>query len=443
MDWNRSEKIERIAAYFRSGEKARKDIALGMELEHFVLDEKTKRRIPFCGPEGVHDSLLEVIKRKCVASYTDRVIREGDILLGVDTPDFAVSIEPGAQFEVSLQRNLDIASLEARYLEAIDCVGGIFRMKGQSLLAMGYDPQTRIEEIDLLPKDRYRIMNRYLGEHGMYSRNMMRQSCALQVIVDYTSEADFVRKYQALSAMVPIFYTLFDSTAHFEGAPVKKHNMRQEIWRGTDPARTGIPKFAFDPDLQYEAYAEWILDLPTLFVPVVGDDGKVKDCETGDETLETLLDRAKDTAQADAWIEHALSIVFPDIRLKRYLEIRVMDEVPAPFAFGAAALFKGLLYDDDVLDQLVETFREADWNIVERGKNSGRDNGIQGYYFKDYFANWGMKLLDMAQGGLPEEEHRYLEPLRKLWGNLDTPRSLFERIEKEKGLRAAIEAFEV
>lgn len=443
LGWNREQKIERIVSFFRSGEKEKKDYAIGMELEHFVIDAKTKARIPFEGPEGVHDSLIEIIKCKCVASFAERVIREGEILLGVETPDFAVSIEPGAQFELSMERNISIENLENQYQEALNCVERIFREKGQKLLTIGYDPIERIENIDLLPKDRYRVMNRYLGERGKYSRNMMRQSCALQVIVDYSSEDDFKRKYRTLSAMTPILYTLFDSIAYFEGKLVDHFNMRQEIWRATDPARTGVFEKAFDDDFGYRSIAEWVLGLPTLFVPVKGEDGKIQDVETGEETLESLLDKAKDEPQAQAWIEHALSIVFPDIRVKKYLEIRVMDEVPRQYAFGAAAMFKGLLYDETVFDELEKTFRDANANIVERGKNSGRDNGIQGYYFKDYFAHWGIRLLDMAKRGLEEKEQRYLEPLYELWGNLDTPRTLFERIEKEEGMHAAIEAFEV
>jgi len=296
-----------------------------------------------------------------------------------------------------------------------------------------------VEAIPLIPKARYRIMNDYLNEKGELARSMMRQSCALQVAVDFASEADMVKKMRVLSALSPILYTLTDSVKYFGGELVPHYNMRQRIWRNTDPARTGLTPSVFDPDFGYAAYARWVLDRPILFMP--GENGEAE--AVGEQTLSEALDAVNTESMVERLVVHAMSIVFPDLRLKRYIEVRQMDEIPEEYAFGMTALIKGLVYDARNLDELAEYFKEATVSMVERGKNSGNDNGIQGYYYSDYFAHWGIRLAEMAERALPEEEAVLIGPLKAMWQNLDTPRLQFERIEQVAGYAQAIEAFEV
>lgn len=432
--WSREKKLEQIVAMMRKNCRDGGCREVGIELEHFIIDRETKRRQFYEGARGVH-RVLEALSAKKLGHD---VYLEGH-LIGIEAPEYAISIEPGAQFEISVAHDASILSLREKYRRALRVVFPVLDEYKETLLTLGVDPVNPIEEIPLIPKMRYEIMNRRLHEKGSLARAMMRQSCALQIALDYCDEADFVEKYRILSAMSPILYTLFDNSPRRGGEELVHFNMRQEIWRNTDPARTGIVPGTFDEGFGFAKYAEWILGNAPLFVPRT--DGTIY--ESNDRPLAELLDEASSEEEAMLLIRHAMSIVFPDIRLKNYLEIRIMDEVPEEMAFGAAAMLKGLLYCKENQRALAAVFAPATEEMVERGKNSGRDNGIQGYYFSDYFAHWGLRLLDLANRGLPEEERALLAPLRTLWDGLDTPRLLFEQIEREAGFTAAIAAFEV
>lgn len=436
MEWwkDREGRIQRIADYMRSGCKERDNLLIGIELEHFVVDKDTWKRKFYGDENGVLDILRELAD-----SGEFHVTELEGHLIGVENDEYAISIEPGAQFEISVERKRCISKLSEGYRKALARVRPLLEKRNLTLLTIGLDPDNKIEDIPMIPKKRYEVMNRYLNEKGSLARAMMRQSCALQVAIDYVDEEDFAKKYRVLSAMSPILYTLFDSAAYRGGEKVGHYNMRQEIWRNTDNDRCGIVPGVFDEGFGFRRYAEWILGIPPLFRPLPG--GSVE--ETGEKTLDELLPDSADEEAAQALMEHAMSIVFPDVRAKRYLEVRMMDEVPEAFAFGAAAMIKGLMYSPENLERLAREFAPATESMVERGKNSGRDNGIQGYYFSKYFAAWGLELLDLAERGLPESERPMLAPLRKMWSGLDTPRLVFECIESNRGRKAAIAAFEV
>lgn len=427
-------KINYIASYIRAGEVPCESFDMGIELEHFIIEKATKRRVFYEGEHGVHSILMRLAENP----KFETVHAEGH-LIGMRCPDFEISIEPGAQFEISVHHNRSVRELNRLYHEALDDVWPILDEKGLTLLTIGLDPKNRVEDIPLIPKARYAIMNEYLHARGALARSMMRQSCALQVAVDFDSEADMVRKMRVLSALSPILYTLTDSVKYFGGEVVDHYNMRQTIWRSTDDARTGLIPGVFDDDFGYEAYARWVLGRPILFMP--GPNGEAE--PTGDQTLSEALDAVESEASAEQLVVHAMSIVFPDLRLKRYIEVRQMDEIPEEYAFGMAALIKGIIYDTRNLEELAEYFREASVAMVERGKSSGHDNGIQGYYYSDYFAHWGIRLAEMAERALPADERVLLTPLKAMWNNLDTPRLQFERIERVASYDQAIEAFEV
>lgn len=431
---SRQKRNDFVVAYIQSGEKERTDFKVGIEFEHFVIDEKTKVRRSYYEDGGVRDILERIAQLDGMTG-----IYEGDNILGISAQGFDISIEPGAQFEISVERQNTVNQLQEEYREALAIISPVFHELGAGLLTLGLDPVTTIDNIPLIPKKRYEVMDSYLSQQGIHARTMMRQSCALQIAIDYSNPDDFKRKFRVASALSPILYTLFDNTAYYEGEKVVHFNMRQKVWRNMDNDRSGLIPHVFDADFSYDTYADWLLDVPILFIPAA--DGSIE--ETGRMTLNEALANAKTQDEADRIMEHGLSIVFPDVRAKRYIELRQMDEVPSRFAYGAAAMLKGIFYNAESLEKLDKYFAEISEDLVERGKNSGSDNGIQGYYFSKYFAQWGLELLDLAEKGIEEEEKRYLEDLRKLWDNLDTPRLLFERVEEEEGFNAAITAFQV
>lgn len=432
--WTREEKIAHITAVAERGVSSENKREVGIELEHFLIDRDTKKRRFYGEPGGVQEVLEQIGALPGFAS-----VRSHGHILGAQARDYAISIEPGAQFEISVRHDPSVRVLQKRYQDALTRICPVLEKYNLTLLTIGLDPENTVDAIPVIPKERYRIMTEYLSAQGAYATTMMRRSCALQVSLDYSNEADFVRKFRVLSALSPILYTLFDSAALLEKKPVPSYNMRQEVWRQTDPARCGIVPGTFDATFGFRRYAEWVLGIAPLFIPQA--DGSVR--ETGAQSLDRLLDTLPTEEERRVLIAHALSIVFPDVRLKEFLEVRMMDEVPGNLAFGAAVLLKGLLYDEENLHFLETEFADASESMVARGKNSGRDNGIQGYYFSDYFAHWGVRLADRAKRAVSGAEGEFLDDLRRMWDQLDTPRSIFEREMRMHGYESALSMFEV
>lgn len=428
------EKIRCITDVIRGGYTERIHWQVGPEMEHFVFDRQSGKRVMYPGERGV-----EGILQAFMHHHPDwRATWEEGHLLALEKCGSSITLEPGAQLEFSLAPSESVLILQRRYQEMLDAMYEILDPLGYMLVAIGLDPFNKVDDIPLLPKSRYHMMDAYLRHTGDLARTMMRKSAALQVSLDIESDADFCRKYRVLTALSPILYTLFDSAVDNEGRRITSYNARQEIWRRTDPARTGFVPDVFSLDFGVESYADWVLSAPPIFLP---KDGKV--VSTGNRPLRDLLDEARDEEELDRFVRHGMSIVFPDVRAKQVLEIRMMDAVSGPYTFGAMALLKGLFYHSDTLDRLEERFTpmQADW--VERGKNAGRDNGIQAYYHGDYFAHWGTTLCAMAREGLSEPEAALLAPLEKMWDNLDTPRLEIERAVEQGGWLAALRKQEV
>lgn len=428
------EKRRQITNVIRAGYTDRIRWQVGPEIEHFVLDRQSGKRILYPGENGI-----EGILRAFAQRHTDWTTTwEEGHLLALEKLGSSITLEPGAQLEFSLAPSESVAIIQRRYQAMLDDLYEILDPLGYMLVTIGLDPFNAVEDIPLLPKSRYHMMDAYLCNTGDLARTMMRKSAALQVSVDVGSDRDFCSKYRVLTALSPILYTLFDSAVDNEGKRLTTYNARQEIWRRTDPARTGFPADVFSADFGVDRYADWVLSAPPIFLP---KDGKV--VATGNRPLHELLDEAKDEEELDRFVRHGMSIVFPDVRAKQVMEIRMMDSIAAPYAFGAMALFKGLLYNMDTLRRLEERFTpmQADW--VERGKNAGRDNGIQAYYHGDYFAHWGTALCAMAREGLSEQEAAFLVPLEKMWNNLDTPRLEIERLVEREGWTETLRKLEV
>lgn len=430
---SQAEKRRLITRRIREGYKDRIRWMLGPEIEHLVVDD-AGRRIMYPGADGV-----EGILQALAARHLDwTVIAPNGHIIGLESATNAISLEPGAQFEFSLPPASTATELFASYRKAVADVYEVLEERGAHLVTLGLDPTNAVDAIPLIPKTRYAIMDEHMGARGSLSRVMMRKSCAFQLSIDVGSDADFITKYRLLVALSPILYTLFDSAVDDEGVRLDSHNFRQEVWSHTDPVRSGFPAQVFDEAFSVDAYADWVLSVPPIF-RMEGEDV----VRTGDRPLSDVLDDVATIEEAEALVMHGMSIVFPDVRAKRVLEIRAMDSVAPAYAFGAAALIKGLFYNRENLNTLSDLFTPMTAQWVERGKRSGRDHGIQGYYHSDYFANWGLGLIRLARRALNPDEAALLDPLERLWDNLDTPKSELSRWVDREGWPQALSHIEV
>ncbi|MDO5649000.1 MAG: glutamate-cysteine ligase family protein [Gallicola sp.] len=425
MDYQKQ--IDAVVQYIKSGEKEVRDFSIGVEMEHFILHNDSLKTVSYYGQEGVGSSLLEIAE----SSDSYDLYKEGDYILGLSREKVDISTEPGSQFEVAVDFHIDISVLEKRYAAFLKEAIGIFEKKDQRIVTLGYHPVTKIEEIKILPKKRYDFMYNYFKTKGDMAHNMMKGTCALQIIIDFKEEEDFKKKYRVANILSPVLYALFDNSYIFEGEPYEEYNLREKIWENTDKDRSGIFELAFQEEVSYRTYAEKILNTPLIFMEEEG-----KQVSAGKKTLKDVLDPDKNN---DELIFHALSIVFPDVRVKRYLELRMMDSVPYPLNFSCIGLVKGLFYNEKNLEALYQDSLEIQYEDVMAGKKEIRAKGLQGMYKGKTILEWGKKITAMAEDGLPEEEKHYLEPLKALLEEGKNPRDQFEELYEKEGLRQAVD----
>lgn len=384
--------------YFKSNEKSLDNLNMGPEYEYFIVHRDTYETVSFYGEKGI-----EYIFKRLVDLGWEPVY-EGDYILGASFEDLSVTTEPGGQFEFSNMYKGSLKELKETYVRFFEILLPILDELNYDIVAMGYHPVTKIEDIKLLPKSRYDSMFNYFQKHGTMSHNMMKGTCALQFSIDFTSEEDYIKKSVVANGLVNILYSIFENAYFFEGEETH-HNIRARIWENTDPQRSGLSKNAFLDD-SYGGYADYILNTPSIFGYV---DGEMT--YTGDTLIGELIDENSSKEE----IEHLLTMVFPDVRTKKFIEVRMMDSVPYPYNFSAFALIKGLLYDDENLEKLYDTFKNLTREEVYRSRKSMYEIGEEATYMDKSLKDWKKEIVDMARSGLESEDAKYLDVLDELF----------------------------
>lgn len=414
------EKIQKIVDYIKSGEKSETNFKVGFEAEHFTVDKDSLNTARYKQKDGVSDLLEEVKELGYEPSY------ENGNIMGLRRDGNSISIEPAAQFELAFDAASSIDELFENYKQAMEDIIPIFEKENKLLLQVGYQPKEKIDDIEMIPKQRYKYMYDYFEEFGgALAHNMMKGSCSLQVAIDYKDEYDFRKKYFVANAISPFLYSIFDNAYIFEGKVYDKHNLRQTIWEQCDKDRTGIYSFSFDDDLSYETYAKKILKTPSIFI-----ERDKKEVFTKDKTFEEVMDQDSSTDM----IYHAISIVFPDVRVKKYIEVRMPDNIPYPYNFAAIALIKNIFYDEDVLDYVYEKFSDMTYESVQDLKKIATIQGIQALYKEKRIYEWMLDIIDKI-----EEDRKYIDPLIVLLEKQITPRDIYENLYKESPQKAAYE----
>lgn len=424
MDYSRQ--VSEISNYFRSHEKTKDAFKIGVELEHFIVDLDSLRTISYYGENGVAETLKEL------ETFGYEGIYEGEYILGLKKDKKTVTLEPGSQFELSIDASINIKDLEDEYLDFLKDVLPILEKKNQGLLTTGYHPVTKIDEIKLLPKKRYDYMFNYFKTRGSHAHNMMKGTCALQVALDYSSEEDYRKKFRVTNALSPVLYTLFENAYYFENEVSEIHNIRAFIWENCDTDRSGIAEGALDEDFGYDKYAEYILNRPPIFIK---REGEGKEVYTGAKKVRELFD--PDNYRVEE-LEHILTMFFPDVRTKKYLEIRMMDSIPYNLNFSVIALLKGLIYDEENLDRLYNKSLELDIEEVCECRREMMTKGLKANLKGRSILEIGKELAVLAKKGLPEDERKYLKPLEEMLAKGKNP----YEITKERAVNGKKEALQ-
>jgi glutamate--cysteine ligase len=351
---------DELVAWIAAGEKPPERFRLGTEHEKFAFFRSDLAPVPYEGPRGGIRDLLDGL----AARLGWEPIMEGDHPIGLSDPvgGGAISLEPGGQFELSGAPLADIHATRAELEAHLSALKAVADPLGIGFLSLGHSPLWSRDQTPVMPKARYRIMSEYMPKVGSRGLDMMFRTSTVQVNLDFASEADMVAKLRVSLSLQPVATALFAASPLTEGRLNGLKSMRSEIWRDTDKARTGMLPFAFEPGMGYEAYVDWALDVPLYFLKR-GD--RYIDVSGGSfrELLDGRLAAAPgERATIADWANH-LGTLFPEVRLKRYLEMRGADAGPLPSLVALPAFWVGLLYDGAALDQawqLVKGWSEKD-----------------------------------------------------------------------------------
>ena len=346
-----------LLAEFEKGEKPRERWRIGTEHEKFVYRLADHRAPSWEEEGGIRDLLMGLTE------FSWEPVLEGGKVIALSGPDGTISLEPAGQLELSGAALTDLhqtCAEAARHLEQAKAIGDRL---GLGFLGVGMWPDKTREELPWMPKGRYAIMRRYMPLVGNLGLDMMQRTCTIQTNLDYSSEADMVKKFRVGLALQPVATALFANSPFTEGKPNGFKSFRSHIWEDTDPDRTGMLPFVFEDGFGYERWCDYALDVPMYFV---FRDGKYIDV-AGQSFRDFLkgelpgLPGEKPT-KAD-WTDH-LSTAFPEVRLKSFLEMRGADGGPWNRICALPALWVGLLYADEALDAAWD--RVKHWSIEER-----------------------------------------------------------------------------
>ena len=353
------ESREDLISVLAGGEKPPERWRIGTEHEKFVYRVEDKRAPSYDEPGGIRDLL------NGLTEFGWRPVIENGNVIALSGPDGTISLEPAGQFELSgaALENLHQTCAEAgRHLNQCKAVG---EQLGVGFLGLGMWPDKARADLPVMPKGRYKIMLNYMPKVGSLGLDMMLRTCTIQVNLDYSSEADMVKKFRVGLALQPVATALFANSPLTESKPNGYRSFRSHIWEDTDPDRTGMLPFVFEDGFGYERYLDYALDVPMYFVYREG-----RYIDVAGESFRAFLDGKLpqlpgQKPRLSDFVDH-LSTIFPEVRLKSFLEMRGADGGRWGRICALPALWVGLLYDQTALDAAWDLVK--DWSIEERSK---------------------------------------------------------------------------
>ncbi|OAB60282.1 glutamate--cysteine ligase [Leptolyngbya valderiana BDU 20041] len=388
-----------LAAWLESGCKPPEAWRIGTEHEKFGFHYDTLAPLPYAGPRGIR-AVLEGLAEQ----FQWNVIEEDGLPIALNKPDgCSITLEPGGQLELSggLLDNLHQTCNEVNTHLAE--VRQVAEPLGIGFLGMGFHPTARREDIEWMPKARYVIMRNYMPKVGSLGHDMMKRTCTVQVNLDFSSEADMVAKFRASLALQPIATALFANSPFLEGKPSGFQSYRSQVWTDTDPDRTGMLPWVFEDSMGFERYVDWMLDVPMYFVRRQGRYIDVAGRSFRDFMAGRLPGLEGDYPTLSDWEDH-LTTAFPEVRLKRFLEMRGADGGPWKRLCALPAFWVGLLYDSDNLEACLALTR--DWSLDQRQalREDVARLGLSARIGERSVQDIARELLDMARQGLARRQ---------------------------------------
>ncbi|HSI41840.1 MAG TPA: glutamate--cysteine ligase [Xanthobacteraceae bacterium] len=426
VDTQTIEHRDELVAWIEEGCKPPSRFRIGTEHEKFPFRLQDHSPVPYEGADGI-----EALLRGLGALNGWDPIEEHGTIIGLADPvsGGAISLEPGGQFELSGAPLVSIHETCAEVNGHLEQVREVATPLGLGFLGLGMSPKWTLAQTPVMPKGRYRIMANYMPKVGTAGLDMMFRTCTVQVNLDFSTEADMVQKLRVGLALQPVATALFANSPFTEGKPNGFLSYRSEIWRDTDNARAGMMPFAFDPGMGFERYVDYALDVPMYFIKR-GDDY----IDVAGSSFRDLLAARHpavpgERATISDWANH-LTTLFPEVRLKRYLEMRGADGGPWARLCALPALWTGLYYDQASLDAAWDLAKG--WSTAEQQAardavpRLGLDATIAGRPMLDV----AREVVAIARAGLARrdkrdsqgrDETRFLAPLEQSLADGETP----------------------
>ena len=353
------ESHDQLAAYVASGEKPRADWRIGTEHEKFGFQWDTLDPLPYDGPRGIL-AMLEGLRDR----FGWAEVRESGKLIGLSRDGANISLEPGGQLELSGAPVETIHETHAETVQHLDETKAVANDLNAGFIGLGAAPIWRQDQMPMMPKGRYALMTPYMQTVGTLGTQMMYRTCTVQVNLDFASETDMVQKLRVALSLQPVATALLANSPFLDGQVNGWQSWRAHIWQNLDPARTGMLPFVFEDGFGYDAWVDYVLDVPMYFVY---RDGKYINA-LGQSFRDFLKGRLPalpgEVPTLSDWADH-MTTVFPEARVKKYIEMRGADCGPLSHLTALPALWVGLTYDQQALD--------AAWDLAKNWTHETRE----------------------------------------------------------------------
>ncbi|TWB62084.1 glutamate--cysteine ligase [Nitrospirillum viridazoti] len=383
-----------LVEYLEQGNKPADAWRIGTEHEKFAFRLGDNRPLPYEGEQGIGRILSEMATR-----YDWAPVKEGENIIALTKGQASITLEPGGQFELSGAPLSTIHQTCGEVSEHLAQVRAIGADLGIGMIGLGFNPKWKREDIPWMPKGRYRIMRDYMPKKGTMGLDMMTRTSTVQVNLDFSSEADMVKKFRVSLALQPIATALFANSPFKEGKPNGFQSLRSHVWTDTDPDRCGDLPFVFEDGFGFERYADHALGVPMYFVY---RDGQYIDASGQD--FRAFLRGELPALPGERplitdWVDH-LTTLFPEVRLKRFLEMRGADGGPWARLCALPALWVGLLYDTTALDAAWDLIK--DWTEEERAqlRNNVPRLGLDTPFRKGTVLDLARQTVAISRNGL-------------------------------------------
>ena len=387
-------KKDDLTEYFFRGIKSKTNLKIGVEHEKFILNKNTLKPLSYEEDNGIKEILEKLTTIGWIPLYDDNK----QTIIALKRGKEAITLEPGGQIELSgapLDNIHETCEETTNHLKELKKIGNELNF---ILLGMGVEPNLSLDDIPWMPKQRYGIMKKYMTKVGTLGHHMMKRTCTNQVNIDYSSEVDMIEKLRLMFNLESIATAMFANSPFDQGKISKYKSLRSHFWHHTDPDRTGLLPFVFEKGFSFEKYTDYALSVPMYFI---NRNHHYIDMTkyTFKEYLDENSNNQDDAILLKDWEDH-LTTLFPQVRLKQYIEIRSMDACSWDLICSQPAFWIGILYDDEIMDnvkEITESWTQEDREYLNK---TVPQEGLQSTFKEKKLISFAQDFFELSKKGL-------------------------------------------